>query len=222
MDISVRRTFSKIVSHPKIYKFQKALLRGEKLDARLEQAVGSVSARLDSATIINIGGGSATSRAMWPDSWKYISIDPDARVLSLENSESKIERILGNAEEIPLPDNFADVVLMESVSHHLDESTWISSLTEINRVIKPNGYFIFLDGVWSPRRWISRIFWRLDAGWFPKTSNELEISIKTKFEVESVEKFTLIHECILIIANPKKKLNNDKYYFANFQRSRIY
>lgn len=203
MRINARLIFSRIISHPTIYKFQKTLLRGKKLDAHLAQAVKNVSAQLNSAKIINIGGGTATSRAMWPNSWEYISIDPDERVLDLENPESKIKRILGSADEIPLPSNFADVVLMESVSHHLEQSIWTASLVEINRVLKSGGYFIFLDGVWSPRRWISRVFWRLDAGWFPKTADELESSIDFNFKIKSIKKFTLIHHCILIISIQK-------------------
>jgi SAM-dependent methyltransferase len=153
-------------------------------------------------TVVDIGGGTARSRAMWPAEWIYYSIDPDARVLEVEATDKPIERLVGDAAALPLPDNSADVVLMQCVSHHLNDSIWPISLREANRVLKPEGSFIFVDGLWTKHRWISRASWKLDAGHYPRTSEQLESAIAAQFSVVDIERFTLLHHSILLTASP--------------------
>jgi ubiquinone/menaquinone biosynthesis C-methylase UbiE len=139
---------------------------------------------------------------MWPTEWTYYSIDPDARVLKVETTEKPIERLVGDASALPLPDSRADVVLMQCVSHHLDDSIWPASLTEAHRVLKPGGSFIFLDGAWRKRRWFSRVFWRLDAGHYPRTSDDLERAVADEFQILETDRFNVVHHSILLTARP--------------------
>ena len=83
-----------------------------------------------------------------------------------------------------------------------DDAIWPASLDEVNRVLKPEGEFVFLDGVWSKRRLISRLFWRLDAGQHPRTAEHLTADISSRFDVVDDEKFTLVHHAILLTARP--------------------
>ena len=140
---------------------------------------------------------------MWPASWRYVSIDPDARVAGLDDCGDVVRRITGDAASLPLPDECADVVLMQCVSHHLDPATWPQALAEARRILAPDGHLLFLDGVWSDRRTISRLFWRLDAGRHPRSSDELEGSIATHFEILDVDRFTLVHHSILVTAGQR-------------------
>ena len=48
---------------------------------------------------------------------------------------------------IPLPDNFADVVMSRSVFEHLEHPAVV--YRELNRILKPGGHLIFL----TPNRW---------------------------------------------------------------------
>jgi SAM-dependent methyltransferase len=48
---------------------------------------------------------------------------------------------------IPLPDNFADVVMSRSVFEHLEHPAEV--YRELNRILKPGGHLIFL----TPNRW---------------------------------------------------------------------
>ncbi|MFM8861231.1 MAG: class I SAM-dependent methyltransferase [Acidimicrobiia bacterium] len=149
-------------------------------------------------TVVDVGGGTARSRALWPHSWRYVSVDPDARVQNLAGSSGAIVRLTGDATALPVPDAVADVVLMQCVSHHLDDRTWIASLDEVERILKPDGRFIFVDGVWRERRWISRAFWRLDAGHHPRAYEELEAAIGSRFQILEIDRFNLVHHSILL------------------------
>ena len=200
--MSIRDVLGRIVSHPRINRFQTRLFGQGRLDARLNPVAARTFEDAPTGTVVDIGGGSARSREMWPTEWTYYSIDPDARLLEVESTDKPIERLVGDAASLPLPDNSADVVLMQCVSHHLDDSIWPVSLSEANRVLKPGGSFIFVDGVWTKRRWLSRVFWKLDAGHYPRTSEQLESAINDKFNVLDTERFALVHHSLIITAKP--------------------
>jgi len=197
-----RDVLGRFVSHPRVNEFQTRLLGRSRLEAHLNPVAARTFATLPVGTVVDIGGGTARSRSMWPAEWTYYSIDPDARVLEVESTGKPIERLVGDASALPLPDNSADVVLMQCVSHHLDDSIWPASLTEANRVLKPGGSFIFLDGVWHKRRWFSRVFWRLDAGHYPRTSAELEMAVAREFQIVETDRFNVVHHSILLTAQP--------------------
>jgi SAM-dependent methyltransferase len=140
---------------------------------------------------------------LWPDGWTYISIDPDERVAELDTNGDTIQRLVGDASKLALHDDSVDVVMMKNVSHHLDDEIWAGALSEVRRVLKPDGYFVFVDALWSPRRYISRLAWSLDAGRFPRVSERLEGDIAKSFDVESVQRLTLVHHCIMLTGRPR-------------------
>ncbi len=203
--MSFRDAIGRVVSHPTVNDIQTRLLGRSRVEAHLAPVAAGTFATMSLGTVVDIGGGTARSRSMWPAGWTYYSIDPDARVLEVEPTDKPIERLVGDAAALPLPDNSADVVLMQCVSHHLDDSIWPVSLAEARRVLKPGGSFIFLDGVWRRRRWFSRVFWKLDAGHHPRTSEQLERAIAKEFQVVETDRFNVVHHSILVTAKPAQK-----------------
>jgi SAM-dependent methyltransferase len=158
-----------------------------------------------SGTVLDLGGGTANARSLWPDDWDYLSVDPDQRLATLENADQKMHRLVGDASQLGLVADSIDVVLMKNVSHHLDDTTWSGALSEVRRILKPDGYFIFVDALWTQNRIVSRLAWTVDAGRFPRVSDKIEDAIATAFDVESVERLTLIHHCILLITRPRSE-----------------
>jgi SAM-dependent methyltransferase len=200
---TLRDVVARIVSHPQVYRLQRRILHAERLDELLtpliDKAVGGVTV----GTVVDVGGGAGTSRSLWPDAWTYVGIDPDERAVNFGEVDDKTERAVGSASDLPFPDGFADAVLMKEVSHHLDDKTWEKTLAEIRRVLKPGGTFVFLDGVWTRQRWISRLVWHFDVGRHPREAGRLEADIAKQFEVEDLERFAAIHRCIVLLARPR-------------------
>jgi SAM-dependent methyltransferase len=153
--------------------------------------------------VVDVGGGSGTSRSLWPQEWTYIGVDPDERAVAFGHAGGNTERTVGNASDLPFPDGYADAVLMKEVSHHLDDATWEKTLAEITRILKPSGTFVFLDGVWTRRRWISRLVWRFDVGRHPREARQIEEDIARHYELEDLARFAAIHHCIVLLARPR-------------------
>lgn len=185
---------------------QTRLLGQRRLDARLATAAAATHADRSVGLVVDVGGGPARSRAMWPASFRYVCVDPDRRHITRDAPKSgEVERIVGSADRLPFPDGSADVVLMQCVSHHLGDDLWPAALEEIARVLKPDGDFVFLDAVWSSRRLVSRALWRLDAGDHPRSRAELLAELDTCFDVTTVDDFTLAHRAILVTAGRRDR-----------------
>jgi SAM-dependent methyltransferase len=201
--MSTRDTISRVVSHPRVFEIQTALLGGHRLTASLLPLVSRATSGLSSGTVVDVGGGTASARSLWPAGWTYISLDPDQRLVGFNNTDGTMQRLVGDASKLALLDNSVDVVFMKNVSHHLDNTQWPNSLTEIRRALKPDGYFLFVDALWSQYRLVSRLAWSVDAGRFPRVSQKVENAIAESFDVERVERLTLIHHCIMVTSRPR-------------------
>ncbi|HUE08119.1 MAG TPA: class I SAM-dependent methyltransferase [Acidimicrobiales bacterium] len=204
--MSVRAWFSRIVSHPRVFDAQTAILGGKRLAVTLRPIAAHTTRGRAHGIVLDVGGGTASGHSLWPPDWTYISLDPDKRVVRRDASRGAIRRIVGDASCLAFGDDSVDVVMMKAVSHHLDDSTWLSALSEVRRILRPEGYFLFVDGVFSHERWISRLAWFADTGRFPRPSTELESAIATSFEVESKERMDLLHHSLVLVGRPHPAL----------------
>jgi SAM-dependent methyltransferase len=201
--MSTRDTISRVVSHPRVFQLQTALLGGKQLAQAIEPIASAIIGGRPSGTVVDVGGGTASARSLWPDGWDYISIDPDPRVVGFDHPGCVTRRLVGDASKLGLRDHSLDVVLMKNVSHHLNDATWSGALSEVRRILKPDGWFLFVDGLWSRRRVVSRLGWALDAGRHPRRSDSIEGAIATMFDVANVERLTLLHDCIIVSGRPR-------------------
>ncbi len=85
-----------------------------------------------------------------------IDVDPEQIRCAKERAKdlANIHFYVCDATNLPFQDNDFDIVATFGVMHHV--SNWINALVEIKRVLKPGGYFIFFDLVYS--RWMAG-FW---------------------------------------------------------------
>jgi ubiquinone/menaquinone biosynthesis C-methylase UbiE len=78
-----------------------------------------------------------------------IDIDKDLIRIAKKNSNeiNNIRFIEGDATNLPFKKNCFEVIYCSGIFHHINN--WSKILEEINRVLKPKGYFVFSDIVFS-------------------------------------------------------------------------
>lgn len=97
-------------------------------------------------TVLNIGVGSG--------GLERILLDKGVNVYVLDPSEKAIEKIkitlnlserakVGYSQDIPFSDNVFDCVVMSEVLEHLTDEVLNQTLSEVFRVLKPGGRFIW-------------------------------------------------------------------------------
>ncbi len=78
-----------------------------------------------------------------------VDVDPEQIKLAQENIGDipNIHFLEVDATNLPFQDNDFDIVLSFGVMHHI--SNWLDALGEIRRVLKPEGYFIYADIIFT-------------------------------------------------------------------------
>lgn len=123
--------------------------------------------------VLEIGVGSGMNLVLYRNATAVVGIDPSAKLLSMARAAAgdrprSIELVGGTAEAIPLPDRSVDTVV----------STWTlcsipdlpKALSEVRRVLKPGGRFLFAEHGLAPEpnvvRWQHRLtpLWKRVAG----------------------------------------------------------
>ncbi|MEI6322978.1 MAG: class I SAM-dependent methyltransferase [bacterium] len=145
-------------------------------------------------------GGGHTALALARMGWRVTAGDVSARMLEnatmlLGEEGYQLEAHLFPAEEIPFPDGVFDLVTVRVAAHHFSSPE--KFVTEVARVLKPEGFFLLIDGTvpyndpetetwlhhveqWrdpSHGRFLSRVAWEGLV-----TANALEIVFSTLHE----------------------------------------
>lgn len=103
-------------------------------------------------TVIDLGCGTGLSTLVWKDiAQKIIGVEPsdDMRTVASANScnYSNIEYRKAFSESTGLPNDCADIVTCSQSFHWMEPTT---TLSEINRLLKPGGVFAAYDCYWPP------------------------------------------------------------------------
>jgi ubiquinone/menaquinone biosynthesis C-methylase UbiE len=102
--------------------------------------------------VVDVGAGTGTiAIAMQRPDVTVTGVDGDPEILGLAQAKDGAERVRwlrGLAGELPLETASADAVVTSLVLHHLDWSTKQRALTEIARVLRPEGRLHIAD--WGP------------------------------------------------------------------------
>jgi SAM-dependent methyltransferase len=105
---------------------------------------------------LGAGTGKLTTRLV-ERGLQVVAVDPIAEMLELlSNSLPQTPALLGTAEQIPLPDNSVDAVLVAQAWHWFDP---VQAIAEVARVLRPGGR---LGLVWNTRD--ERMGWVKDLG----------------------------------------------------------
>jgi demethylmenaquinone methyltransferase/2-methoxy-6-polyprenyl-1,4-benzoquinol methylase len=104
--------------------------------------------------VLDLGSGTGAAYKQLAN-FDVTALDPDAKMLQLNKFSKKI---IANAENIPLDDNSIDTVYCAFVWRNVKDTQ--RALSEIKRVLRPNGVFILLD-MTRPKKKILRIIHKL-------------------------------------------------------------
>lgn len=111
--------------------------------ANLERVTGTLTKIAESAgsnSLIDIGCGTGfLCEIAKPIFDKVVGLDATPAMLSLANSSQNIHLVLGDARQIPYPDESFNACCAYGVLHHIKDLP--SVIKEIFRILKPDGVF---------------------------------------------------------------------------------
>ena len=152
--------------------------------------------------VLDVGIGSGLNIAFYDMTKidKVIGLDPSEELNNLaigvaEENKVDVDFMLCGAEDIPLPDNHVDTVLITYTMCTIPEV--IEANKEMLRVLKPDGRMIFCEHGLAPdpkiAKWQSRIdpIWGKIAGGCHLNRNIPELITSAGFEIENMEQMYL-------------------------------
>ena len=116
----------------------------------------------------------------------YEGVSGTSPVSAVRNAEAegtadRTEFKHGNALDVPFEDNTFDIVTMGSVLHEMHgENLEKKALSEVKRVLKPNGRLIVFELIRNPKMFIALLFfglvWKSRNYWFSRlTGMDFEV-----------------------------------------------
>jgi ubiquinone/menaquinone biosynthesis C-methylase UbiE len=150
------------------YLVQSAMRQGV-LAAYRERVVSGAAGQ-----VLEVGIGSGINLQYYSDRAEHvIGLDPSAKLLEMaaeanRRSALTVELVKGSAETIPVEDRTIDTVLTTWTLCSIPDVN--RALSEMRRVLKPNGRLLFVEHGLSPddkvRRWQNRLnpIWRRVTG----------------------------------------------------------
>jgi ubiquinone/menaquinone biosynthesis C-methylase UbiE len=123
--------------------------------------------------VLEIGVGSGINLTLYTGSTHVVGLDPSAKLLSMARTalgdrSRSIELVEGTAEAIPLPDRSVDTVVTTWTLCSIPDLP--KALSEIRRVLKPDGRLLFAEHGLAPEpnvvRWQNRLtpLWKRIGG----------------------------------------------------------
>ena len=146
----------------KMVKFEKYFINSER---HAEQIINRAEKLLQFVNLkearnyleVGCGRGSVCKRVAEKYPWNVTGVDVDPEQIRLAQESSQdipnIRFLTADAMILPFPDKEFDIVLSFGTMHHI--SNWLGALSEMRRVLKTEGYFIYYDFVYK------RLFARL-------------------------------------------------------------
>ena len=189
----------RIVARPWVYDLAQVAAGARTVRGRVAaQAAQLQGARL----VLDIGGGTGAVGDMWDSRTKYICLDIDPLKLKGFVARNPTGVALnGDATRLPIADGSIDVVLCNSVTHHLTDDLLERMVSETARVLKPGGRMILTDAVWAPRRWAGRLLWHYDRGSYPRPMNVLKSLVACHLTIRRWDPFAVWHEYFICVAD---------------------
>lgn len=159
----------------------------------------------DGLVVLDLGGGTGFYRDLLGRNIIYICLDNDLIKLNGMKAKKNLKDfpLLADASRIPLKDLSVDVIVCNSMSHHITEAVLENLLSESSRVLKTTGKFLFLDAVYRSESFLNRLLWKLDRGEHPHTKAKLMSMINNYFTVISFKEFYHFYDYVFFAGRVK-------------------
>jgi SAM-dependent methyltransferase len=168
---------------------------------------------------------------MKKNGWEIYGIEPSTYAANYARDTYNINVNNSTLDQNTFPDSFFDVITMWDVLEHVPDP--IVALTEIWRLLKPEGYFI--ASMPNTNAWEKRIFGKYWAGWdiprhtFIFNDNNIKLLLQnTGFKIENISSFTGRHGVLALCikfwlnsTNISNSTRNNLYNIAKSIPSRI-
>jgi ubiquinone/menaquinone biosynthesis C-methylase UbiE len=198
--MSIRTLVESLLQNSWLYDRIQILAGVRRVQDRMMQQIDKLHPPL---SVLDVGGGTGGSFALWPESTIYICLDTDpVKLAGFRRKQPNGICLLSDGSNTPIADHSVNVVLCSFVAHHISDNALGELLSETQRVLANDGTFIFVEPL-RTSRWLSKAMWSIDRGDYPRSATVLRNALELGFEIRHWEQFRVYHEYVLCIAHKR-------------------
>tara|TARA_Y100000817_G_C16649326_1_gene452048 strand:+ start:112 stop:675 length:564 start_codon:yes stop_codon:yes gene_type:complete len=164
------------------------------------------SSYISGTSVLDLGSGTGAALKQLRN-YEVTAVDPDEKMLQLNKFENKI---IGEAENLPFPDNSFNSVYCAFVWRNLNDSEL--GLQEVYRVLKPGGKFILLD-MTRPKNNFLRIVHKIGT---------FQITLLIGLLTFNLKEYKFLHTSLDKYPQPEVHLSNDLFNDTNITRMGLF
>lgn len=182
----LRRLADRVFEIPLVYRTLQAPFQERKLAPCLR----SLDVR-PSTRVLDVGCGPGTNAWHFRGT-QYTGVDINPKYVASARCRFQGRFLVGDVTEASvLPAEQFDVVLLNSLMHHLDDAAVDALLGRLGRLLAPEGTIHILDLVLPPRASPARLLARLDRGRFARPLEHWRERFERAMHVGRFEQFPL-------------------------------
>ena len=177
----------RILNTPLGYRLWSALLNAQKM-----QAISRLLPKRLSLRVLDLGCGPGSNASLFENA-DYLGIDINVRyVRAARKSYPNMRFEVGDVRHLSLKESGFDMILINSLLHHLSDYKVSSLLVTVSRLLSPEGKVIILEPL-TPRRscWIPRLLMSLDRGDYFRKQAYWRSLFQRDFFIEKEESYNL-------------------------------
>jgi ubiquinone/menaquinone biosynthesis C-methylase UbiE len=136
----------------------------------------------------------------------YVGVDIERHYIEAAAKRSRYGKFYAmDARHLDFPDASFDLAMFVGVMHHMNDTLVQDCLAETFRVLKPDGRVIVAEPVFTPGRWLSNVFLKMDRGRHIRADTGYR-ALFGKFQVERERFFYLsVHRFCSFVLKPDRR-----------------
>ena len=147
--------------------------------------------------VLDLGCGPGQNASLFDDRrrFSYLGVDQDRRCIAVAQDLHPLDFKVADATRLNVGYDRYDIVLMNSLLHHLDDSQVCGLMQMARGALAEDGECLLLDMVHPPQKSISNVISRalikLDRGRYCRSESALEAHFEPYFRIHSKDRFAI-------------------------------
>ncbi|MBX3166286.1 MAG: class I SAM-dependent methyltransferase [Candidatus Eremiobacteraeota bacterium] len=120
--------------------------------------------------VLDVGCGPGTNTRFFGPAVDYVGVDLSPEYVDYAKRKHGRPFFVCDVARDPLPEGPFDVVLINSLMHHLDDDQVAALLTKVKKILAPEGEVQIVDLILPPRSGLTRFLALRDRGKYPRST----------------------------------------------------
>ncbi len=182
-------SLTRILEYPQVYLTWQGPFIRQKINPVLNDLQSRAPESATRKRILDIGCGPGTNTALFGKRYDYTGVDLSPEYVEYASRKHGLPFFVCDVTKDPLPPGPFDLVLINSLMHHLSDAEVATLLNKVLNVLTPDGEIQIIDLILPPQPSMARFLAQHDRGEFPRPLESWRTLFGSLFSLETLTEF---------------------------------